>query len=410
MNSKQSPSLRKSQWIVLLIVFLSTLIGYIARMSVSVALKSISQSFNWTTSEEGSLGGILLGIFLVSYGISNIFLSPFIDKIGAKKVLSISILSWSLTLVLASIFGHLYPMLLLSRVLLGLSQGVLFPVANKITASWVSESKRALATTAFLSGGPIGSLLTPLIVVPIIVKSSWQVSFYFISILGIALIPFVVYFIKDNPTGQKQQKKDLNIQSNMKTLLFNREFQVLLVGFITACTIWWGVSLWLPTYFLNVQRLTANEMSYATTLSYVGAIAGMIFASSISEITKNRKNVIVSGVISAGILILLLTLLHIQSKTIAVSMFFLIFFTGQMLPPIFFTIMQTRISIQLVGTATGLMNGLGNGFGVIGPVLVGFIIALTGSYPLGLASIGVLALMGGIIFLLFYKETDKLFI
>ncbi|MCD6139899.1 MAG: MFS transporter [Thermococcus sp.] len=177
-------------------------------MSVSVALKSISQSFNWTTSEEGSLGGILLGIFLVSYGISNIFLSPFIDKIGAKKVLSISILSWSLTLVLASIFGHLYPMLLLSRVLLGLSQGVLFPVANKITASWFSESKRALATTAFLSGGPIGSLLTPLIVVPIIVKSSWQVSFYFISILGIALIPFVVYFIKDNPTGQKQQKKD----------------------------------------------------------------------------------------------------------------------------------------------------------------------------------------------------------
>ena len=410
MNSKQSPSLRKSQWIVLLIVFLSTLIGYIARMSVSVALKSISQSFNWTTSEEGSLGGILLGIFLVSYGISNIFLSPFIDKIGAKKVLSISILSWSLTLVLASIFGHLYPMLLLSRVLLGLSQGVLFPVANKITASWFSESKRALATTVFLSGGPIGSLLTPLIVVPIIVKSSWQVSFYFISILGIALIPFVVYFIKDNPTGQKQQKKDLNIQSNMKTLLFNREFQVLLVGFITACTIWWGVSLWLPTYFLNVQRLTANEMSYATTLSYVGAIAGMIFASSISEITKNRKNVIVSGVISAGILILLLTLLHIQSKTIAVSMFFLIFFTGQMLPPIFFTIMQTRISIQLVGTATGLMNGLGNGFGTIGPVLVGFIIALTGSYPLGLASIGVLALMGGIIFLLSYKETDKLFI
>jgi len=59
---------------------------------------------------------------------------------------------------------------------------------------------------------------------------------------------------------------------------------------------------------------------------------------------------------------------------------------------------------KFLGTATGAMNGLGNGVSVIGPISVGFVIYLTGSYDLGLSSLAVIGVLGGLILLLSKNE------
>ena len=160
-------------------------------MCIRDSLKFIAEEYGWNAAQLGNLGGILLGIFLIGYGISNVFLSPFIDKVGAKRVLIISIVSWSLTLFIAASLGHFYSVLLLSRLLLGLTQGVLFPAANKVTAFWFPENERARASSVFLSGGAIGSMITPLILIPIILKKSWKFAFYFAGLIGILLVPLI---------------------------------------------------------------------------------------------------------------------------------------------------------------------------------------------------------------------------
>ena len=67
------------------ILFLTTLAAYIARVNLSVALPFISDDYGWTSVEEGLYGGLLLGIFLVGYGVSNVILSPLVDRFGPRK-------------------------------------------------------------------------------------------------------------------------------------------------------------------------------------------------------------------------------------------------------------------------------------------------------------------------------------
>ncbi len=133
MNTNTS---RDKRWLLLSLLVLSIFVAYLGRMSVSVALPFILSDMTWSIQEQGSLGGILLGIFLLSYGVSNIFFSPLIDIYGAKKMLVASILVWSCAVFMGAIWGQAYSIFLLSRIILGFGQGVLFPCATKFTAEW----------------------------------------------------------------------------------------------------------------------------------------------------------------------------------------------------------------------------------------------------------------------------------
>ncbi len=402
-----SRSSARMKLIILTTLFFTAVVGYIARMSISVALKFIAIDYGWDTSQLGNLGGVLLGIFLVGYGISNIFLSPFIDKWGARNVLLISMISWSLTLFLAGALGYLYSVLLLSRFLLGLTQGVLFPSANKVTAYWFSERESARASSVFLSSATVGNVLTPLLLTPLIISVSWNFAFYFAGLLGFVLAPFVAMYIKTPLRGDKEERA-LKTSSLFRTLLTSRNFVGVLTGYSAGAIIWWGLAMWLPTYLMDAVGVPAKQMSYAPTLPYLGGLLGLFVASWISDVTGRRKSVVVASFSLSTLFIIILALINTSSWLVADLLFFLIFFTADMMTPVFFALLQARVPREMVGSATGLMNGVGNGMGVIGPVLIGAIYGATHSYGLGILSMGFIAMFGVAMFHILYKEKRRL--
>lgn len=396
---------RKYKTFILLLLFLSIVMGYIGRMSTSVALDNIASDMGWSSSQQGSLGGILLGIFLVSYGFSNIFFSPNIDKYGTKVSLTASISGWSIAIFLGAYFGGNYWIILISRLLLGLSQGVLFPVANKVTAGWFKESKRGRANSIFMSGGPVGVAIAPILMSPLIVFQSWEFSFYIVALMGFVLSIPIILFVRDTPKGSisfdKFQSKNLGIRKALIELARDRDFQVVLIGFTAVTTVWWGISLWIPTYLIEVHSLNISEMSYRAAIPYMGAVIGMIVGSWISDTKGHTKKIIMFSLFMSALTIGFLTIFPIPNVNIAIVILFFVFLFGQMAPPLFFTMLQDKVSGKTLGSATGLMNGIGNGVGVLGPVTVGGVVALTNSYNMGLLSLSLIAIFGLITFYLF---------
>lgn len=396
---------QKYKTFILLLLFLSIVMGYIGRMSTSVALDNIASNMNWSSSQQGSLGGILLGIFLVSYGFSNIFFSPNIDKYGTKITLTASISGWSFAIFLGAYFGGSYWIILISRLLLGLSQGVLFPVANKVTAGWFKESKRGRANSIFMSGGPVGVAIAPIIMSPLILFQSWEFSFYIVALIGFVLSIPIILFVRDRPRRSRfedrQESKGIDIKNALIDLAKDRNFQVVLIGFTAVTTVWWGISLWIPTYLIEVHGLNISEMSYRAAIPYLGAVLGMMVGSWISDTRGHTKKIIMSSLIMSALMIGFLTVFPIPNVNIAIFILFLVFLFGQMAPPLFFTMLQEKVSGRTLGSATGLMNGIGNGLGVLGPITVGGVVALTNSYNMGLLSLSLIAIIGLIAFYIF---------
>ena len=58
----------------------TTFINWLDRSGVSLALPQIAQERGWSTAEIGANGGILIATFFVGYGLSNMFLSPFAER------------------------------------------------------------------------------------------------------------------------------------------------------------------------------------------------------------------------------------------------------------------------------------------------------------------------------------------
>ena len=392
---------------ILLLLFLSIVMGYIGRLSTSVALDNIAADMNWSSSQQGGLGGVLLGIFLVSYGFSNIFFSPNIDKYGTKITLTASISGWSFAIFLGAFFGGNYWVILFSRLLLGLAQGVLFPVANKVTAGWFEESKRGRANSIFMSGGPVGVAIAPILMSPLIVFQSWELSFYIVALMGFALSVPIILFVRDKPKGlidfNVVKKRNLDIKKSLINLIKGRDFQSVLIGFTAVTTVWWGISLWIPTYLIEVHDLNISEMSYRAAIPYMGAVIGMLIGSWISDTKGHTKKIIMSSLLMSALMIGFLTIFAIPHVNIAIFILFFVFLFGQMAPPLFFTMLQEEVSGERLGSATGLMNGIGNGVGVLGPVTVGGVVAITHSYNAGLLSLSIIALFGLITFYYFEK-------
>lgn len=394
---------RSKKWFILFILVISIFVGYIARMSISVALPFISQEFAWSIEDQGLLGGLLLGIFLLGYGLSNVIFSKYIDIYGSKVVLTFSILLWSFSLLLGAVIPQYY-VILGSRFLLGISQGVLFPVASKITSNWFSPDERARANSIFVSGGPWAVMFAPVLLTPVILAFDWQFSFLVVFVLGLLLVIPVLLFITSSPTGSEDstvQKKELNYSSILK----NRNFQILLIGYTLMSSVWWGLSLWLPTYLVKAKGLELAQISYGASLPYIGAIIGMYTGSYISDKLGRRRDLIMVSLSTGGVFILLLTLLGLTDIYVVLFLLIMVFFTGQMGPPIYFTILQSRIKPEKMGSATGLMNGIGNGFGILGPLSVGAVLLTIGSYELAFAILGLMLLAGGGSLLLY--EDDR---
>ncbi|MFO7850157.1 MAG: MFS transporter [Spirochaetia bacterium] len=399
-------SIDKKGWILLSVLLAAVLIGYIGRMSISVALPSVTEDFGWSSREQGRLGGLLLGIFLISYGFSNFFLSPFIDRIGPKVTLSVSSLITAVSLFFAGLFGHMYFLFLFSRLLLGLAQGVVFPSASKIITTNFSLKARSRANSIFISGAPLGSLITPLVVTPIIIVSSWELALYAVGLFNIlCIIPVLLVIPRGNENAEKADRETRSsTRGVIKSLFGDVRFRLLLLSFTAMMSVWWGLVLWLPTYLIEEKGFLLSEMQYGASIIYLGAACGLFLGSWLSDITGERRRIISSGLFIAALFLVVITVVSFESKLLGVVLIFSVLIFLEMAPPVFFTLMQKMVPNSQVGTASGIMNGLGNVGGIIGPIAIGLIVSSTGSYALGLLFLGGCAFLGGSIVHFFYRE------
>jgi len=72
-----------------------------------------------------------------------------------------------------------------------------------------------------------------------------------------------------------------------------------------------------------------------------------------------------------------------------------------------FAILQSMVPKELMSSATGIMNGLSNGLGFVGPMIIGTAVAMTGNYDLGLMVMALILLVGAAMFLTFRRSDDS---
>ena len=246
------------RWIILLLLFVATTILYIDRSALGILAPQLQKSIGWTEEQYG----IINSVFMIAYALCFLLMGSLIDKFGTRKGYLVSIGIWSVA-ALAHALVRSWIGFAVARFTLAVGQSGNFPSAIKAVAEWFPKKDRALAVGLFNGGANMGTILSPLIIPPLVLGfNNWRIGFLWtfpISVIWVLL--WLKYFRRpeQSPLVSKEELDYINSDSGEETntdkvgwkdILPHRGAWAIAVAKFMADPIWWFYLFW-GAKFLN---------------------------------------------------------------------------------------------------------------------------------------------------------------
>ncbi|MEP7366714.1 MAG: MFS transporter [Acidobacteriota bacterium] len=168
------------RWWIVGLLFLSTVINYIDRQTLSVLAPLIKVEQGWNNQDFG----LIVISFRVAYTVGQALSGRMVDKLGTRRGLSIAV-TWYSIVAMATPLASGLRGFCVARFLLGLGESANWPAATKAVAEWFPKRERALAVAIFDSGSSIGAAVAPALVLGIASWfGNWRMAFVVTGSLG----------------------------------------------------------------------------------------------------------------------------------------------------------------------------------------------------------------------------------
>ena len=175
--------------------------------------------------------GLLLSVFTLSYGISQLPAGWLADRIGARLLITIGICGVALAGLLVGL-SQTYTMMLGFLALMGVLGGGYHPASPPLISASVEPKNRGRALGIHLIGGSSSFFLAPLIAAAIAVALGWRAPFI---ILAVPTIAFgIIFYVLLGRLAEKRKGKHRSISSPDHPAIQQRPHR--LVPFIILAT------------------------------------------------------------------------------------------------------------------------------------------------------------------------------
>ncbi len=351
--------------IIFLIAF--PLLGYaiwaMFRLSIGVIIPEIMKEYRLVEIGGGIIVSLLLGtmaVFMVIGGLIS-------DKIGTKTLMSIGFSILSLGLLFGG-HSNSYNTLLLSLLLTGVGAGIFTPPLYAFVGNVIPASRGTIIgiTNGFYG---VGGFLGPWASAILILNFGWRSPFQSIGI--IALILSIILWL-DSRGEVKQNKKSKRSGGYYFPLFKNNRIIMLCVGIAVANLAFSSFAAWTPSYLIRIGNLNLADTGFAFGLySIIGAI-GATFFGILSDKISRRMSILASAIPGFAF-----TLLYFSGYIKEIGLIILsgmIGFTSFAYWNLIISSVQDDVDDELMGSATGLIQGMAYVSSAIAPTFSGFMI------------------------------------
>lgn len=194
-----APGAQSSHWparyTVVGLFSLATVLCYVDRVSISVAIIPLARERGYDAATQG----LILSAFFWGYVWPQLLGGWMADRFGGRRVLAAGVALWSLATLVTPAASGAFALLFAARVLLGLGEGVNFPAIHSIAARWTRAGERSRVISLNFSGMYLGTVLALLASPPIIVALGWPWLFYLSGALGLVWVASWLLSVTDTP-------------------------------------------------------------------------------------------------------------------------------------------------------------------------------------------------------------------
>ena len=396
----------KARGNVLLLLCVMYFLTYMDRVNVSTAAGVFGSELGFDKTQVG----LVFSLFAYPYLLFQIVGGWFADRFGPRWTLTICCIVWAAATVLTGLATGLYSMVF-ARLLLGLGEGATLPIATRAMADWLPGGKSGWAQGITHAAARFGNAATPPLIAFLIIYVSWRGSFIITGIVS-AVWAFVwFWYYRDDPRSHPDMtEEDARMLPPPRDLAARRPIpwarlsrRMAPVTFTYFCYGWtlWTFLSWVPQFMFHQYHLDLKHSALFASIVFVGGMVGDALGGLVSDSILRRTGSLVRARRDLVVICLLLSLvssipiLFVSDPTPAALALGAAFFFAEMtIGAMWATPMD--IAPQLAGTSSGLMN-CGSAFAaIVSPVVFGWIIDSTGSWPLPFVGTMILMAAGAV--------------
>jgi MFS family permease len=411
---------RQRYWVYLLLLVFSG-IAYVDRVNMSVAGKPIAQELHLSPITLG----YLFSSFLWAYVLMMLPGGRLIDRWGGHVVASAATIVWSAAQMATGAAVGVVS-LLLARLGLGVGEAPFSPVVYRAVRAWGPYTERGTATAVISAGGSLGPALGAPFAAWLIQTLSWRWSFVITGLLGFIWVAVWMAFV-----STPERTRWLS-QRERQQILAEREAGIEQplhggLGYLALLRspAMWGLFVsqgclvyslylylsWLPNYLQTARGLSVVDSGIYTSVPFFVATVVNIVVNwlgdrllSVHAVRSGLRRYLVALCLfmtAAGLLIPFVGSLTVIMVLISVTVSF-----ANAGPAANAALTSDLLrSPPDAGRAFAFLVLGGNTFGLLAPIVTGYLVQATDSFSSAFMAAGLLALLGTSVTLLLSRGT-----
>ena len=246
--------------------------NFIDRQILSILMESIKTDIQLSDTQLGFLGGIAFALF---YTVAGIPIARWADRGSRRKIISISVLIWSLFTAFTGSARN-FGMILVARIGVGIGEAGCSPPAHSLISDFFPPERRGTALSIYALGIPIGASLGTLVGAWVGENFGWRTAFVVVGLPGVLLSLLVWMTLRDPVRGRSEATVPVETDGEslgevLRFMAGLRSFWHLSFAGALHAFVGYGAAYFVPSFFARVHGMGLAERG--TWLATIGLVA-----------------------------------------------------------------------------------------------------------------------------------------
>lgn len=368
------------KWIMLLLIWLMMFVAYLDRINISVAGPFMMKSLHMSPA----LFGVVLSAFTFGYAILQIPGGWLSDRFGARSLLVVALLWWSLFTGLTGLASGA-AMLIIVRVLFGVGEGLENGAQFKLIGDFFTSKERSHANGLFLTSLALGPAFVAPISTWLLGTVGWHALFLLFIIPGVIMALLIYFLIPTKPEGgvvHTEVKSKSGQPIDWKGVMGQPGIWLVFLAYMFFNIAFWGFLGWMPSYLSLGRHINLASLGFDASIPYVLGFVGLVILGWIgTRLGRFKASLVAISYLLAGVFLFVAYNASTDAGAVLALSAAAFFLYGGFGP--IWAIPLDLIPDGVRGTFTGFVNFGGQIGGFFAPIVVGFIVAASHSFSSG---------------------------
>ncbi|GLP90666.1 MFS transporter [Gluconobacter frateurii] len=386
-------------WIVLFsLVAPINLLMSLDRQAMTLSAPRIQQQFGFSLVQIS----LIIACVLWTYALLQIPAGALVNRYGPRKCLFVGCLAWSIATILTPICSSFFGFMVV-RLAMGVGQAPDWSSSIVAINNWFPAGRRAKANAVLLGFLYMGSVIGGPLLTQITAHWSWKLGFYIFGFGGVIWSCLWAVFMRDRPPEVQVAKGERTLLPGlpMKQLLQSRQFWSIGIHYMCLLTIQSFFLTLMPFYLMDHRHLQFTSMGWLYSMPWSFLYVSVFLSGMIADLVLRRTRSLwkartpmgMIGTFCCGTLVLIGD--HIQNIPVMIVIFSFALGCSGLSQISIWTSVQDLTRGQ-TGLVAGWTTFWGNAASGIAPIVMVYIVRMTGSWSTALLLPFVAGLIGSV--------------